>query len=378
MNFRRIGATTLVTAIAIISAFTYANEDQKRKEQEATIRMSVANAASAYNGRYRNARAIAVEGPESVKERNRAWFQSMQKWLEGWGQIQALADLNEQLTYDEFQTKLTELLSAQSRTLVHLQEEAHEIRALADKGLATLSDETLPIGPETLAYHETIKALVARQSELSSMLQSTGSLPEAKLGTLQGLHNDSRRAIVSRMKRALVDRARYPLQQAMSDVNTLLSAEKVVGPALVRIGTAFTNIRRHSLRSAYFHMQDAIGPAKHECSTARSALAQMPSTHRYVRDSKGKLDNLCSQLDTLYNGFMADATNSHAKLVEAYVNRNRVAYNRICGNTSQSPACEKLGLMINVSQNQLSKMTDSELRSLELTLGDALERAGSK
>src|SRR5713101_4869478 len=119
MNRKRVVSLGFAVATSVVTSFTFAGDtpDNAGREQTAIKVLSVANIVAEQDGRYHHARALAVEGTDSVSARVNAWLGKEQGWIDGWAKTLAFADLKEDLPYNVFQENLTHMLDGQSRTV---------------------------------------------------------------------------------------------------------------------------------------------------------------------------------------------------------------------------------------------------------------------
>jgi hypothetical protein len=371
-----IGLAVSTTAIASLTFAGDAPQTEQQREQKAVRIMSVANAVADQEGRYHHARALAVEGSSSISARANAWLAKEQAWIDGWTKALAFADLNTDIPLSVFQENLAHMLDAQSRAVVSLQAEAVKITQLGTDASAVMAtSEKIPSGPETVSYDPIVAALTSRQGELRSMIATVSALPQQKVAGLASIDDASRRAIAAHVKAALLAHAKYPLVQALADVNALLAAEKVADPALARLEAAFTAMNDYNANLAYFHADGAIAPARKLCSDTKAAMAPLSAPKAFVDAANVNVDKYCSGIEKLYVDLTGDTSVSHADYVSAYLGGEKTKLKAVCAAASAGPACEKLALIASVSDADLTKMDDGQLRFLEMGWSAAMNRA---
>ena len=379
MNIKRI-TTSLALAFATIGvpATTYASDDPAKVESDSVARLSAATVVSNRHGRYLQARAIAEEGGGSVRGRTTTWLGDMQAYIEGWTMALALADLRTNVPYAAFEGELTRTLQQQSQKLAGLSDEAGRIGALAEAAL-TLIDKpaAIPAYAEAGQFQSTVDTLEAREGELRTMLQEVGQVASSKTAKLGDVDTLSRKAVVGRLKVALLANGRYPLDETLTQVNGLLLAEKAIDPTIARLTTTFTKMNEYNANLAFFHAEQAIAPARADCASARAAMNGLPAS-TFVNDAKARVGQLCDGIESLYTSTTGDASITHAGYVGEYLRTGKTKLPSACPSTVSSPACEKLSIFASLLPADLAKMDDAHLRFIELGFSDALTRALGK
>lgn len=380
MNWKQKWVPVAVVAATLaIPATSRAADSPAQREQGGVARLSAANALSARHGRYMQARAIALEGDGSVRGRAAAWVAASQTYVDGWTQVLALTDLRESITYASFEAELTQRLNAQTVALVNLTDEGARIDRLSTSALTLMATpETIPAFAESASYKPMLDALVAREGELRMMLSDVGQLASAKATRIGEIDSTSRRAVLGRLKAALLASGRYPLDQTLAQVGALLTAEKAVDPVLARLEKAFTKMNEYNANLAIFHGEAAFPESKKDCADARQTLSAIEGPTKFVADAKLRAEQLCTGIESLHTSLTGDASITKAELVAEYLRTEKTRLPSVCKRDVASPPCEKLALLAALTGADLAKMDDARLRFVELGWSEAMDRALQK
>ncbi|WP_394825915.1 hypothetical protein [Pendulispora albinea] len=380
MNIRKFVPWVITAATVGLPAVTLASDaDPIQREQASIARFSAANVMAERHGRYVQARAMALDGAGSVSARTGAWLEKTQNYIVEWTKVLALADLRANIPYAEFESQLTKELDEQSKTLSELGEEAQRIGKLADSALSLIANpEAIPPFAESAQYASVLDTLPVREQEVRTTLTEVGQTANARLERLGTVDTNSRKAVIGRLKVALLATGRYPLEQTLSQVDALLAAEKVVDPILARLNQGFTKMNGYNVNLAYFHAVQAIGPLRQDCASAETALNGMSSPASFISAAKTRRQQLCSGIEQLYTSLTGDTSITKAEYVGEYLTTEKTRLGAVCPRTVSSPPCEKLALLAALSPADLGKMDDARLQFVELGWSEAMDRAQGK
>lgn len=366
----------ITLALAASAPLAHAGDDIDSRETNAIAEQSLATTTSEYDGRYHHARALAVEGSQSVLGRTKTWMSNMQTWIDGWVGILAFSDLKNDISFDAFESQLTTKLGAQATLLVQLQTEAAAIKQFGSDVLTEVSAlKPVAVGPESQTYAGIVSTLMAQEQQLVAMIPEVSGTPSSKLSTLVAVDKVSRDGITAHMKAALLARARYPLQSAMNEVSSLLIAEKILDPLLARITDGYGKMNKYLLASAPFHADAAITGARKDCADFTAALTTAGGPAGYMATSKSQGTNMCSGIESLYASVKASSAGVRAKQVNLYMRGEKTKLAGVCTAANPSPACERLALLAALTRDNILAMDDAHLQFVEMGWSTAMDRA---
>ncbi|WP_257452579.1 hypothetical protein [Archangium lipolyticum] len=345
------------------------------REAKAVRAYTAANAASQRHGHYRQARDLFLSGERSISARTEAWEQSAQEWVVGWFKVMALADLQKDIPYAEFEAELQGLLREQSDGLLQLTNEAKAVKASADMALDLLGPaNTEPVPPELSEYATVLQSLSQRENELRLALSQVGQIATSRLPRLETIANDSRLGVLARVRIALLERARYPLEQTLASVQALLTAEKVVDPILAKLTQAENDMNRYALNLQIFHVEESLTQARALCMSSQATLATLTSPASYVAAAKARATQLCTAIEGHATGLLSYGI-PKADLVYEFINVEKASLGAICKIANPPVACEKLALLAALKLTDLQAMSDAKLRFVEYGWTEQFEAA---
>jgi hypothetical protein len=351
-----------------------ASEDVSAREPQAVQAYSAATEVSQRQGRYRQARTLFLSGERSLRAQVQTWEQSAQEWAVGWLKVLALADLQADIPYAEFEAELQRLLRVQSDGLLRLEKEAQDTQALAARALALLEQAPGPSVPEFAEYASVLKTLTQRENELRAALSQVRQIPTSRLPRLTRIATDSRQAVLARVRSALLTRARYPLEKTLASVEALLLAGKVVDPLLAQLTQAENDVNRYALNLQVFHLEDGLARSRQLCTSTQATLATLSSPVSYVSEAKKRATQLCAAIEGHASSLLSYGI-PKADLVYEYLNVERASLGLLCQGPTPPVACEKLALLAALSRADLQGMTDAKLRFVEYGWSELREAA---
>jgi hypothetical protein len=376
---RRWLSAVVVTGACALASTAYAEDTPQKREAAAAQKFASATALSQRFGHYTQAREDLLTGDGSLKARSVAWQEAATNWTRGWLQVLALADLQLDVPYEQFEAKLAELLKAQADALSDLTKRSADIEAQGTTILAGV-----PEGPGADAYPNlanadgVLAALAQREGELRTAIATTAGIPKARIASFAEIDTQSRRAVLARLRAALLARGRYPLDTTLAAVSSLLDAEKVVDPLLASIGRAENEMNAYALNLQVFHAEDAIAPARATCADAKAKIAAVKGAPRFVQGAAGRADQLCRAIETHYADLGAIGV-PKADFVTEYLNVEKASFPAACRGATPPAACMKLAVIAALSSADLHAMTDARLRFIELQWAEnvaAVKRRG--
>lgn len=369
---RRLFFGGMLACLLVLPAVTQASEDDVQREKRAAHAYSSANELSERFGHYAQAREAFLTGDGSVRGHVEAWQRDASTWVGGWLEALAVAGLEADESYADFETKLTTILRRQAETLVSLNERATRItregNAAVEQLAATAADY-----PGLDGQAAVIQGLTQREAELRTAVTEIEALPTSKLATFGEIDALTRRAVMARVRAALLANAKYPLEQTVASVQALLDAEAVVDPFLVRLLHAESELGRYALNFQVFHAEDAVVPARALCADAKAKLAALPQTS-FVVSSKHRADDLCAAIEEHAASF-ADLGVSKADMVQQYLSVEKAGLAALCKSTHAAPSCERLAALAGFSAAGLKRLSEGELKLVELGWQSAMDAA---
>jgi hypothetical protein len=99
---------------------------------------------------------------------------------------------------------------------------------------------------------------------------------------------------------------------------------------------------------------------------------------KYVAGAKVKVGKYCDGIEALYQNLAGDPSITKADYVGAYLDGEKTQLAATCKNPKSGPACEKLALIAALPAADLAKMSDAQLRFVELGWSAAMDRAVGK
>ncbi|WP_375767343.1 hypothetical protein NR798_37545 [Archangium gephyra] len=365
----------LLAGTLAVPGLAAASDDLEAREATAVQAYSAATTVSQRHGRYRQARATFLVGERSISARVGAWEQAAQQWVSGWQMLMALADLQQDIPYSEFEAELQRMLRNQSDGLIQLGNEAKATQAVTDKALALLgtsSPTEVPAGLEQ--YGTVLQSLTLRENELRAALSQVGQIPTQRMARLESIANTSRQAVLARVRVALLERARYPLEQTLASVQALLNAEQVVDPILAKLTQAENDMNRYTLNLQIFHVQDSLTKSRELCMSSQTTLGTLTSPASYVAAAKSRATQLCTAIENHASGLISYGI-PNADLVYEYINVEKASLGTLCKTANPTAACEKLAILAALKLTDLQAMTDTKLRFVEYGWSENIDAA---
>ncbi|MFY0582279.1 hypothetical protein ACN28S_55585 [Cystobacter fuscus] len=342
-----------------------AGDDLAVREEKALRAYNAATDQSQRHGRYRQARALLLTQPGNLTARVEAWEKATQQWVLGWYKVMALADLQKDIPYTQFEAELQQMLRTQHEGLAQLSHDAKGVKASADVALELLGPANPGTTPAELGeYVSVIQALTQRENELRTAITQLSAIPTSRMARLETLAQTSRQVILARVRVALLKNARYPLEQTLASVQALLTAEQVVDPVISALTRAENDMNRFALNLQIFHVEESLAQARTLCSSSQAKLAAITSPAAYVAQARSRATQLCSAIEAHASGLISYGI-PKADLVYEYITVEKASVRTICKGAQPPVACEKLAILAALTPADLQSMNDAKLRFVE-------------
>jgi hypothetical protein len=368
----------VVCGALAVPAVTYAGDSGLHAREVGATRMYTgADQVARSDGYYAQARDAFSTGSGSVVALATDWEKDAKGWVDGWLRIFAMADLDEDVPFEEFQRRLAEAMEHQASGLEGLRAAAGAIEEAAAEARRLLDSGPMPDVPDLADYREVIDGLRAREGELRDAIGDVGAIAASRLAVLDDMSGKSRVIILAHVKAALIARARYPLDRAVAAVQEYLAAEAIVDPIVARVAAAENRIDALTMGLASFQADDAIAASRTQCTDARVRLVGVSGAEAYVRASRGRVETLCAAMEDHYEA-LASAGGPRSRVVFQYLKTARGQIHELCWTASPPVSCEKLAVLAALERADLDAMDDAHLRFVEVGFARALDAARRK
>ncbi|OJH36467.1 hypothetical protein BON30_32395 [Cystobacter ferrugineus] len=342
-----------------------AGDDLAVREDKALRAYAAATDQSQRHGRYRQARALLLTQEGNITTRVEAWEKATQQWVLGWYKVMALADLQKDIPYTQFEAELQQLLRVQHDGLLQLSNDAKSVKASADMALELLGPANPGTTPAEIGeYASVLQALTQRENELRTAITQLSAIPTSRMARLETLAQTSRQIILTRVRVALLKNARYPLEQTLASVQALLTAEQVVDPVLAALTRAENDMNRFALNLQVYHVEEALAQGRTLCTSSQAKLAALTSPAAYVAQARSRATQLCSALEAHASGLLSYGI-PKADLVYESIAVEKASLRTICKSAQPPVACEKLAILAALTLPDLQSMNDAKLRFVE-------------
>jgi hypothetical protein len=364
--------------VLMVPAITYAGDgDVHARETRATHMYTGADQLARSDGYYAQARDAFSTGDRSIVALTVAGDKDAQEWMDGWFKLFALADLTEDVSFDEFQLRLTESMQSQASALEGLRARASAIDDATAEARRLLDNGPVPDVPELVDFKEVIDGLRTREAELRDAIADVGKSATSRVQALDDISGKSRMIILARVKAALLAHARYPLDRALAAVQSYLAAEAIVAPIVARVGAAENRMDTLIVNLAIFQADDALTASRALCTEARTQLEGVTGEGAYVRVSKQRVSDLCDAIEDHYTT-LASGGVSRSEIVFQYLDSAKGQLHELCSIASPPVSCEKLAVLAALERADLEAMDDAHLRFVEVGWAKELEIAKRK
>ncbi|WP_434390082.1 hypothetical protein [Melittangium boletus] len=354
-----------------------AGDDFAQREERAVRAYSSAVDQSQRHGRYRQARALFLSQPGNVSARVEAWEKATQQWTLGWYKVMALADLQKNISYAQFESELQQLLRTQSDGLLQLSHDAKAVKAAADTALDLLGPvNTASVPPELGQYASVVQALTQRENELRTAITQVAQIPPSRMARLEALAQTSREVVLTKVRIALLKNGRYPLEQTLAAVQALLNAEKVVNPVLAALTRAENDMNRFALNLQVFHVEESLTQSRALCASSQATLAPLTTPAAYVAQARSRATQLCSAIESHASNLLSYGI-PKADLVYESIAVEKASLTGLCKTTQAPVACEKLAVLAALTLTDLKAMSDTKLRFVEYGWSEQFKAATS-
>jgi hypothetical protein len=364
---RVLGVWTVVGSVAVVAA-AHADLDDFARERASVRRLVAANALSRRHGRYAHARERFVDGPDSIDRRATAWKEDAARWLADWLETLAVAEFAAEAA--DLEARLSERLDSASTRLRDLTMRADALARDCDAATSLLALGQREVYAGLEGEGSVVAALGQREAELKEAVSETSRGVVAAHARLHHLDAHSRRAILARVRRALLAQAAAPLDTILAGVEAMLQAQRMAGPLISDLRHWEHAANVHALNLQGFLLADAVEKSRGLCARARTELAQLPPS-AHAAAASNRIDALCRAISR-HGTTLTDVGLAPPEWVSEQLAVHRPEIQRRCAGSSANPACEKLAVLASISGERLRALSEAELRFVEVELSEGL------
>lgn len=296
---------------------------------------------------------------------SRQYFQKLGEWQSHWNKVFKGLEINEFSDFEEI-LKLTQTsLDKQNRIFQDMEVHDSKVRYLYQQIKDNAPDQVKVKGA-TKSQEEVVKKLNSGISELTQSAQAVYKATREQSGAVRLAIDISQQALEAKMKKALLESGKFPVDKAIKAYKELLEYENTVSPQLLLIEKDSILVSKHALNVAFFKTRKLIAKVRLDCDRVEEAIESSNTSSEYKEKGRKLAKGYCQAAEKSWESLKSSGLDT-VEMVEENSALMAKFFERKCRAKDVEIDCERLKVLKSVDRQALKSYTEQELENHELS-----------